>query len=523
MASSDVAAKLKYSVSSWAGNQKPETFFTGFIALIAIGCYAWKSKASKKGKLPLPPGPRGLPLLGYLPFLDSEIHHQFTKLAQIHGPIMKLWFGTKLCVVVSSPSLAKQVLKDNDAIFANHDVPESALALYDGSGMLWSPYGPHWRMLRKVFVREMMNTTTLDAYYVFRRQEVHKMLVDVYAMIGTQISLGELAFITSLNIITSMLWGRTLNGEERRKVGVEFQKAMDEIIELYGKPNVSEFFPCLARFDLQGVVREIKKRSVWLDQIFDSVIDQHMKMDSREGDGKEGNKDLLHFLVQLTKRGEVTLTNVKAMLLDVVIGGTDTTSTTVEWTMTEIIRHPKILKKIQEELVEVVGLSNLVEESHLPKLRYLEAALKEAQRLHPVAPFLSPHKPSQSCTIGGYMIPKDTKVIINVWAIHSDPEVWNNPLEFQPERFLGDFGKWDFRGNDFRYLPFGSGRRICAAIPIAERMLTFILASLLHSFEWRLPEGTKMDVSDKFSLVLKKAVPLVAIPTPRLSKPELYL
>ncbi|XP_077212098.1 labd-13Z-ene-9,15,16-triol synthase, chloroplastic-like [Tasmannia lanceolata] len=521
MSVSEISAKLR----SWPkelGYQKPETIFSIFIAFFAIIWYMWKTKASKNGKLQLPPGPHGLPLLGYLPYLDSEIHHQFTKLGKIYGPIMTLWLGKKLCVVVATPSLAKEILKDNDVVFASHDVPESALALYDGMGVTWSPYGSHWRDLRKVFVREMMSNTSLEAYSIFRRREVHNMVTEVYNKIGTQINLGELAFITALNIITSILWGGTLKGEERRKVGVEFRKAIDEIIELFGKPNVSDFYPALARFDLQGVVRDMKKISVWLDQIFDTVIDQRMKMDSSNGVEEEG-KDLLQFLTQLTKRGELTVTNMKAMFLDVVIGGTDTTSTTVEWTMTEIIRHPEIMKKVQEEINEVVGLNKLVEESHLPKLNYLEAVIKEAQRLHPAGPFLVPQKPSQSCVVGGYQIPQDTKVMLNVWAIHRDPEIWDNPLEFKPERFLGDYGKFDFRGNDFRYLPFGSGRRICAGIPLAERMLTFVLASLLHSFDWQVPEGTKIDLSDKFALVLKKATPLIAIPTPRLSKPDLYL
>ncbi|XP_077245121.1 labd-13Z-ene-9,15,16-triol synthase, chloroplastic-like [Tasmannia lanceolata] len=524
MDSSDVAAKLRFRVSSWSEtiNLKSETIFTVFVALFALAWYAWRTKGSKKGKLPLPPGPLGFPILGYLPFLNSELHHQFTNLAKTHGPIMKLWFGTKLCVVVSTPSLAKEILKDKDTIFANRDVPESARALYEGKGVTWSTYGSHWRALRKVFVREMMSNTCLEGYYVFRRREVHHMVTDVYGKIGNQINIGELAFITALNVISSILWGGTMSGEERGKVGAEFREVIDKIMELFGKPNVSEFFPSLAPLDLQGVVRNMKKMSVWLDHIFDSVIDQHMKMDSEEGD-KEGNKDLLQFLLQLTKRGELTVTNIKAMFLDVVIGGTDTTSTSVEWAMTEIIRHPEIMKKVQEELKEVVGLNNLVEESHIPELPYLEAVLKEAQRLHPAGPFLVPQRPSESCAIGGYMIPKDTKVMVNVWAIHTDPEVWNNPLEFIPERFLGDSGKWDFRGHDFRYLPFGSGRRMCAGIPLAERMLMLILASLLHSFDWRLPEGTKLEVSDKFGLVLKKAIPLIAIPTPRLSKPELYL
>ena len=142
--------------------------------------------------------------------------------------------------------------------------------------------------------------------------------------------------------------------------------------------------------------------------------------------------------------------------------------------------------------------------------------------MHPALPFLVPRCPIQSSTIGGYCVPKGTRILLNVWAIHRDPKIWENPLEFQPERFLNDPSKFDFSGNDFKYIPFGSGRRICAGIPLEERTLTYTIASFLHSFEWKLPQGTELELSDKFVIVAKKLKPTVAIPAPKLSKFELY-
>lgn len=153
------------------------------------------------------------------------------------------------------------------------------------------------------------------------------------------------------------------------------------------------------------------------------------------------------------------------------VGGTDTTATMVEWVMAELMKHPDDMKKVQEELKEVVGMSNLVEESHLPKLHYLDAVIKETSRLHPALPLLVPRCPSESTTIGGYYIPKGSRIFINVWAIQRDPSVWDNPLEFRPKRFLNDdyssCSNFDYKGNKFEYLPFGSGRRICAGLPLA--------------------------------------------------------
>ena len=203
-----------------------------------------------------------------------------------------------------------------------------------------------------------------------------------------------------------------------------------------------------------------------------------------------------------------------------VVGGTATTSNTVEFAMAEIMNKPDVLRKLQQEVDTVVGKDNIVEESHIQHLPYLYAVMKEVLRLHPVLPLLVPHFPSEAGIVGGYTVPKGSRVFINVWAIQRDPSIWENPTEFRPERFLDN--KWDYSGNDFNYFPFGSGRRICAGIGMAERMFMYSLASLVHSFDWKLPEGETLDLTEKFGIVLKKKMPLVAIPTPRLCNPTLY-
>ena len=203
-----------------------------------------------------------------------------------------------------------------------------------------------------------------------------------------------------------------------------------------------------------------------------------------------------------------------------VVGGTDTSSNTIEFAMAEMMNNLEVMKRVQEELEAVVGKDNIVEESHIKDLPYLQAVMKETLRLHPTLPLLVPHCPSETCTVGGYTVPKGSRVFINAWAIHRDPSYWDKPLEFDPSRFLN--GKWDYSGSDFNYFPFGSGRRICAGTAMAERMVMYSLATLVHSFDWRLPEGGRLDVSEKFGIVLKKKTPLVAIPLPRLSNPVLY-
>lgn len=169
-----------------------------------------------------------------------------------------------------------------------------------------------------------------------------------------------------------------------------------------------------------------------------------------------------------------------------------------------------------------MGLDKMVEEIHLSKLPYLAAITKEVLRLHPAAPLLIPRCARESRVICGYLIPEGAKIVVNAWAIHRDPKNWKDPLEFRPERFLNSNIGRDYNGNDYDYIPFGSGRRICVGISLAEKLVPYLLASLLHSFNWELPEGVELDLSEQFGIELKKKIPLVAIPSPRLSDMKLY-
>ncbi|KAL5748551.1 hypothetical protein ACOSP7_025591 [Xanthoceras sorbifolium] len=494
-------------------------------ATFAIIWYAWMYTQSKKGKPPpQPPSPPGLPLVGNLPFLDPQLHTYFAELARRYGPIVKLRLGNKIGIVVTSADTAREVLKHHDINFANRDVPAVTQAMsYGPYDIVWSPYGPRWRMLRKVCVLKMLSNTTLDSAYRLRRREVRETVGYMYGLIGTPINVGEQIFLTILNVITDMLWGSTVQGEERANLGAEFRQVISEITELLVKPNISDFYPALARFDLQGVTNKMKRLSWKIEMILDKVIDQRLKMDG-ENRNKQECKDFLQFLLRLKEEGDSTpplnMTHIKALLMDMVVGGSDTSSNSIEFAMAEMMNKPEVMRKAQQELDEVVGKDNIVEESHIHKLPYLYAVMKEALRLHPALPLLVPHCPNETCTVGGYTIPKGCRVFVNVWAIHRDPSVWENPLEFNPERFSN--GKWDYTGSDLSYFPFGSGRRMCAGIAMAERMFMYSVATLLHSFDWKLPEGEKVDLTEKFGSVLKLKNPLVAIPTPRLSDPALY-
>ncbi|XP_025634214.1 cytochrome P450 76T24 isoform X1 [Arachis hypogaea] len=244
-------------------------------------------------------------------------------------------------------------------------------------------------------------------------------------------------------------------------------------------------------------------------------MEERVQRRGLEGESN-GRKDLLDSMVDLMleDNSELSRSQVLHLLMDLFNAGIDTTSSMIEWTMAELVRNPKELKKVREELHQVLGKEQQIEESHISKLPFLRAVVKETFRLHPPAPLLLPHKsPQEDIEICGFMVPKNAQVWVNVWGMGRDSSIWTNPNEFMPQRFLES--NIDFRGNDFELIPFGAGRRICPGLPLAFRSVHIVLASLLYGYDWKLPnelEAKDIDMSENFGITLHKAQPLQIIP-----------
>ncbi|KAG0473201.1 hypothetical protein HPP92_015058 [Vanilla planifolia] len=313
--------------------------------------------------------------------------------------------------------------------------------------------------------------------------------------------------------------------------GRMFRRTIEKILNHFIMPNVADFYPVVAPLDPQRYGRKVKRFQVWMDEYLNRIVQsRETSLSEREVEEKKMPKDLLEKLLELMHEGDplvssFSVADLRHLFASIIGASTDNNTTTIEWAMAELLYEPDRMRKAQHELDTVVGRDRPVEESDIPQLRYLGAVVKETLRLHPPVPLLVPHRPSSDCVAGGFAIPAGTAVIINAWAIHRDPSRWEDPDEFRPERFLQEGREQceSLGGNEFGYLPFGAGRRACAAMVLAERMTLFALASLLHSFEWGLPEGAHLELADTFGIVLRKAEPLVVVPKARLSKPELYV
>ncbi|KAK4489194.1 hypothetical protein RD792_004988 [Penstemon davidsonii] len=256
------------------------------------------------------------------------------------------------------------------------------------------------------------------------------------------------------------------------------------------------------------------------DRFLEKIIHDHV-LDNNKSEKKKEARDFVDTMMEILESGEAGFEldrqHIKAVLLDLFVAGMDTSATAVEWALSELIRHPTVMKKLQKELEDVVGMDHMVEESHLDGLEYLDCVIKETMRLHPVAPLLLPHQSMEDCVLDGFHVPKGSRIIVNVFAIGRDPETWVEPEKFLPERFIGS--SIDVRGRDFQLLPFGSGRRGCPGLQLGLLVVRLVVAQLVHCFDWELPNGLlpgELDMSEHFGFVTARAKHLMAIPTYRL-------
>lgn len=276
----------------------------------------------------------------------------------------------------------------------------------------------------------------------------------------------------------------------------------------------------------QGIAKRLKKTRNEFDELLEHIIKEHEHPSSVKE--HHHDKDFVDILLSLMnkpmddeQKHMIDRTNIKAIIIDMIAAALDTSVATIEWSLSELLKNPSSMKRLQHELENMVGMNKHVEETDLAKMPYLDNVVKETLRLYPVGPLLVPHESLQDVVVDGYYIKKKTRVIVNAWAIGRDPKVWSDNAEmFCPERFeLDGNNVVDIKGRDFRLLPFGSGRRGCAGIQLGLTSVKLVLAQLVHCFNWELPKGMlvdELDMSEKFDLSMPRSHHLLAVPTYRL-------
>ncbi|KAL5541020.1 hypothetical protein UlMin_042593 [Ulmus minor] len=473
------------------------------------------SSITRKSSGNLPPGPKRLPIIGNLLQLGAKPHKSLTELAKIHGPLMSLKLGQVTTIVVSSAAMAKEVLQTHDKLLCSRTIPD---ALYVNEhhtmGLPWIPVSDLWRNLRKICNTQLFAAKVLDSNQNLRRRKVQELFDEMVkrSKAGEAVDIGRAAFTSTLNQLSNTIFSVDL-ADPDSDLAKEFKITTWNIMKEAGTPNLSDYFPLLKKIDPQGVRRRMGINFKKIIDLFDGVIDERLRV--REARDCIMNNDMLDTLLNIAEEsGELNRTQINQLIMVLFVAGTDTTAATFQWAMAELLRNPEILSKARAELEQIIGRGNPVEESDIARLPYLQAIVKETLRLHPVGPLLLPRRAEADVKIADFTVPEGAQIFINVWAIGRDPNTWDDPNSFKPERFLGS--ELDVKGRNFELLPFGGGRRICPGLPLAMRILHLVLGNFIHSFDWKLENGIKLeevDMEDKFGVTLEMAHPLRAIPS----------
>nr|WMB80860.1 BX4 [Acanthus ilicifolius] len=484
------------------------------------------SKPSHSKRAKLPPGPKPWPIIGNLNLIGSIPHQSLHQLFKKYGELMHLKFGQFPVVVASTPEMAKQFLKTHDTAFASRPALDAGrYTSYNYTDLTWAPYGPYWRVARKIYVVDVFSSKKLDseAFEKIRVEERRVFFSVMHKLAGKPVVLrGHLAR-AAVTTISRMVMGKMYFGEEEGCIiGTDdFQELLDEWFFLNGVFSICDWIPWLRFLDPQGYVRRMKKLHKELDRIFDYVVADHEAQRMKAKESTCADKDVVYKMLDMTEDPNLGFVlereHVKALLQNLILGGTDTTPTSVEWILCELMRNPGIVGKAKEELDRAVGRDRWVEESDFPNLPYLDAIIKEQMRLHPIATFLAPHCAMEDCNVAGYDIPKGTTILINSWSLGRDPNYWENPDDFLPDRFIQN--DIDIMGSNFAMLPFGSGRRRCPGYGHALKNIRALVANMLHGFELSLPNGMKpqdVDMEEEYGLTTHPKHPLALLMNPTL-------
>lgn len=507
------------ALKQWLYEQMKEmafsTFYLSLFFFISV-LYLFNitRKTKSKTNLNLPPSPPKLPLIGNLHQLGSLPHRSLRDLSLKHGDIMLLQLGQMQnpTVVVSSADVAMEIMKTHDMAFSNRPQNTAAkVLLYGGIDIVFGLYGERWSQKRKICARELLSTKRVQSFHQIRKEEVAILvnkLREVSSSEECYVNLSDMLMATANDVVCRCVLGRKYPGVK--------ELARDVMVQLTAF-TVRDYFPLMGWIDvLTGKIQEHKATFRALDAVFDQAIAEHMK-EKMEGE-KSKKKDFVDILLQLQENNmlsyELTKNDLKSLLLDMFVGGTDTSRATLEWILSELVRNPTIMKKVQEEVRKVVGHKSNVEENDIDQMYYLKCVVKETLRLHSPAPLMAPHETISSVKLKGYDIPAKTVVYINIWAIQRDPAFWESPEQFLPERF--ENSQVDFKGQHFQFIPFGFGRRGCPGMNFGLAFVEYVLASLLYWFDWKLPESDTLkqdiDMSEVFGLVVSKKTPLYLKP-----------
>ncbi|KAL6874086.1 hypothetical protein ACP4OV_014168 [Aristida adscensionis] len=510
--------------------------FMAILPLLLFLLLGMRRRKPSKAAPNLPPGPWRLPVIGSLHHLmvNPLKHRLLADMARRHrgAPLVYLQLGEVPAVVVSSRDAAREVMKTRDAAFATRPMCVSVRATApDGLGLIFAPYSERWRHLRKLCAVELLSAARVRSLRAVREDEAARLVAAAATAAAASSSPsspssagggGGLANVTALVtafVTDSVL--RAIVGERFRRRDEFLETLAEGVRKISPGMNVGDLFPSSRLVGaVSGTVRMARAFRRRMDELVDSAIEQHQERKAAAGgaDDTVGDTDLLGVLLRIQKTSgldcPLTMGTVRALMLDLFGAGSETTSTSLLWVISELMRNTKVMQKAQAEIRHALRGKGRVTEDDLINLKFLKLVIKESLRLHAPIPLLVPRECMESCKILGYDIPQGALVLVNVWAIGRDPRYWDDALEFKPERFMEV--DTDLKGTDFEFLPFGAGRRICPGTAFAQANMELALAALLFHFDWELPHGMaprELDMTEEMGITARRKKDLYLRPT----------
>ncbi|PIA33011.1 hypothetical protein AQUCO_04200036v1 [Aquilegia coerulea] len=431
----------------------------------------------------------------HLVIFKKPLHRSLAKLSEKYGQIVFLGYGFRKVLLISSSSSIEECLTKNDIAFANRP----NLIVGEHLGYVLSSYRLElFSSVRSEEVRSLVLP-------LFRDSDCHKF---------HKVEFKTLFFELVLNILMRMIAGKRYYGEDDADTDEAklFRATVKDSFYLMGTPNIADFLPFLRRFDMQGLEKRMVKTGKERDSVWQRLIDEHRERKNvTTNQGDQEKKTMIDVLLLQQRADPEYYTDeiIKGIIAALLTAGTDTSALTIEWAMSLLLNHPEFLKKAKDEINLHVGNERFLEESDLPNLLYLNNIINETLRLYPIGPVVV-HESSEDCTVGGFHVPSNTMLLMNLWDVHRDPNVWVEPMKFNPERFEGIENVND----GFKFIPFGSGRRRCPGEGLATRMVALTLGSLIQCFEWKRVREEMVNMREGTGITLARANPLVAMCKP---------
>ncbi|XP_020213770.1 cytochrome P450 CYP73A100 [Cajanus cajan] len=484
---------------------QPHISIAGATIIFAlIFLHKFSSTSSNKHSSTLPPGPLSVPIFGNWLQVGNDLNHRLlASMSQTYGPVFLLKLGSKNLVVVSDPELATHVLHSQGVEFGSR--PRNVVFdIFTGNGqdMVFTVYGDHWRKMRRIMTLPFFTNKVVHNCSNMWEEEMDLVVRDLNVnekVRSEGIVIRKRLQLMLYNIMYRMMFDAKFESQEDPLFiqATRFNSERSRLAQSF-EYNYGDFIPLLRPF-LRGYLNKCKDLQSRRLAFFNThYVEKRRQIMTANGEKHKISCAIDH-IIDAQMKGEISEENVIYIVENINVAAIETTLWSMEWAIAELVNHPTVQSKIRDEISKVLK-GDAVTESNLHELPYLQATVKETLRLHTPIPLLVPHMNLEEAKLGGYTIPKESKVVVNAWWLANNPSWWKKPEEFRPERFLEEECATDAVAGgkvDFRFVPFGVGRRSCPGIILALPILGLVIAKLVSSFEMSAPKGTKIDVSEK--------------------------